>query len=259
MTAVVCDLDGVVYLGTEPVPGAAAALQVLERSGVELRFCTNNSSRTPAATADKIRTVTGFDVSPEQVVTSAQAAAHLLAGRVGDAFVVGGAGIRQALRDVGIREASADRAEAVVVGLDVELSYGTIRDAGLAVRRGARFVATNLDATFPTPGGLWPGAGSIAAAIATAGGRQPEVAGKPHVPMIELVRSGLTSQGEVVVVGDRIETDIGLGAAAGWRTVLVLTGVSETAPSEPCGADAVLPSLADLPSYLAHELQWEVM
>ena len=223
---VICDLDGVVYRGTRAVPGAAAALQELQRAGINLLFCTNNSSRTPAEVASTIESVTGFSTSPGQVLGSAAAAATLLVGEKPLTYVLGGNGIVEALVRAGI--VITDRgpeAEAVVVGIDLALSYDRLRQASQAAAGGARLIATNDDPTYPAEDGFWPGAGSILAAVETASGKKAEVAGKPNRPMRELIRSSLVS-GPVWVVGDRPDTDLALAEAEpGWQSILVLTGV----------------------------------
>lgn len=252
LPAIVCDLDGVVYLGDEGIQGAGSALESLAGAGHRLLFCTNNSSRTRADVADKIRRLTGFGADPGSVLSSARAAARLLRGGAGPAFVVGGPGIHEALSDEGIdRTDDWRRAEVVVAGLDVDFDYERLAGAARAVRNGARMVATNHDATFPTPAGLLPGAGSIVAAIETAAGRTAEVAGKPHLPMRRLVRAHC-GDGGVWVVGDRVDTDLEMAFAEGWGSVLVLTGVSgrEDAGHEP-PPDLVIETIADLPEALA--------
>lgn len=251
-SAIVCDLDGVVYLGDEGIPGAGDTLASLAEAGHRLLFCTNNSSRTRVAVADKIRRLTGFEVDPESVLSSARAAARLVRGEATSAFVVGGDGIHEALSDEGIeRTDDWRRADTVVVGLDVHFDYDRLAGAARAVRNGARLVATNHDATYPTPTGLLPGAGSIVAAVEVAAGCTAEVAGKPHDPMRRLVRERC-GEDRVWVVGDRIDTDLAMAFEEGWGSVLVLTGVSGPADAEHEPApDLVLDSVADLPEALA--------
>lgn len=247
--AIVCDLDGVIYRGTEGVPGAAAALEALELAGYDLVFCTNNSSRTPDQTAQRISGITEYQARGEQVISSAQAAATLL--RAGTrAFVLGGEGIRSALVEVGVDVTTEwERADAVVAGIDLELSYGRLADATRAVRGGARLIATNTDATFPSENGLLPGAGSLIAALETATGSTAEIAGKPHAPMQKLIAERVTKS-PVWVVGDRPETDLAMAEARGWHKVLVLSGVTSTADGVTPEPDMVLDSLADLPEAL---------
>ncbi|MDP8959016.1 MAG: HAD-IIA family hydrolase [Actinomycetota bacterium] len=253
---VVCDLDGVVYLAGQAVPGAGEALLELEGMGLRLIFVTNNSTRSPAAVAAEIRQTTAYPAHPGQVVTSAQAAVRLLSPSPGSSgpacLVLGGAGIAEVLGQEGVPvTGSWPEAGAVVVGLDWELTYDRLRDACLAVRAGARFVATNVDETFPTPQGEWPGAGAIAAAVRAATGRVPEVAGKPHSPMRDLVRSRL-APGPTWVLGDRPSTDLVMARAEGWKGILVLTGVAREATGLPHDQtpDLVIDSLADVPAAL---------
>ncbi len=224
--AVVCDLDGVVYRGREAIPESRSALERLREAGRPLLFATNNSSRTPSEVAEKIRSVVGFEVRVDEIATSAQAAANLVPPETTTCLVVGGRGIVEALEERGLKvQDSAEQAECVVVGLDRNITYEKIAAAATAVRRGAYFVATNLDSTFPTPSGLHPGAGSLVASIATASGRKPVVAGKPEIAMIELIRG--RGVDEAWVIGDRMDTDIALASnAETWKSILVLTGVT---------------------------------
>ena len=224
---VVCDLDGVVYRGMEEVPGSGFALAALEAAGWRIIFSTNNSARTPEDVAGRIGSITGYMARPEQVVTSAAAAADLLSESKPPTFVVGGTGVTVALERAGISvTAHGPEAGAVVVGLATSLTYDLLREASSAVRRGARLVATNDDPTYPVEDGFWPGAGSILAAIEVASGATAEVAGKPFAPMRDLIRKQL-GPGPVWVVGDRAETDLALvWAEPGWQAALVLTGVA---------------------------------
>lgn len=244
LVTIICDLDGVVYVGDTPVPGAGEALGRLAAAGHRILFCTNNSSRRRADIVERIRRTTGFGPDPGSVVSSAMAAVTLLDPV--PAFVLGGAGITEALAIAGIPVAASwEEAGSVVVGLDPEATYRRIADAASAVRAGARFVATNDDPTYPTPGRLLPGAGALVAAVATASEARPLVAGKPHAPMRDLLRAR-AADGPVWVVGDRVDTDVALARAEGWTPVLVLTGV--TTPGEAAASGAsVLESLADLP------------
>lgn len=223
----VCDLDGVVYRGREPVPGSATALAALEAAGWTIIFCTNNSARTPEDVAERIRRITGYGSRADQVITSAAAAAALLTESRPPTFVLAGDGVRVALEKEGVPVTSVgSEAGAVVVGLATGLTYDWLREASSAVMRGARFIATNDDPTFPAEDGLWPGAGSIVAAVERASGTLAEVAGKPFPPMRRLIRQHL-GPGPVWVVGDRPDTDLALASAEpGWRSALVLTGVS---------------------------------
>jgi glycerol 3-phosphatase-2 len=222
------DLDGVLYRGAEPVPAAPEALAALRVAGRRVAFVTNNSARTPAVVVERLRKV-GIDADADEVETSAHATAQLLADRgCRSAFVVGEAGIKEALTNVGIEVLAAEpaSADAVVVGWDRQADYAKLRTASVLVERGAAFVGTNGDASFPAPDGTrWPGAGALLAAIATTTGARPEIVGKPHAPLYlaALARAG---GGVPLVIGDRLDTDIAGAAALGWDSLLVLTGIT---------------------------------
>jgi len=244
---IICDLDGVLYLESIAVPGAGKALAALTAAGIEIVFATNNSLRTPLQVANRLSQITGFAAREDQVVTSGQAAAARLVFTRPRSLVVGGEGVAAPLQAAGIEVVTDWRAaEAVVVGIDPELSYAAIRDASLALRAGAVFIATNDDATYPTPDGESPGAGAIVAAIATASGVEPQVCGKPHPPMRTLLRQR-AQLAPVWMVGDRAETDLATGVAEGWTTVLVLTGVTREATGVEPPPDFVIQSIAELP------------
>jgi HAD superfamily hydrolase (TIGR01450 family) len=242
----VCDLDGVVYLGRRPIEGSGEALRLLERASWNILLCTNNSARSPAEVAARVEEITGYRTPPGQVLTSAQAAALMLADSKPPTFVLGGEGVESALAEAGIPLAgSASEAKAVVVGLTVDLTYPWLREAVTAVRGGARLIATNLDPTYPTEDGPWPGGGAIVAAVETASGQKAEPAGKPWPPMRELISRHLVP-GPVWVAGDRADTDLAMAAASGWSSALVLTGVTgEGEEVEPI-PDLMVENLADL-------------
>lgn len=226
MTTVLCDLDGVVYRGDTLVDGSDAALRRLIEEGIDVWFVTNNSTRHPKQVVEKLNELTGLEFAPHRVFTSPQAGVKLLEPGDGPCLVVGGEGIRAALEEGGF-EITTDPATArsVMVGLDRGIDYQRIADAADAVRRGARFIASNDDPTYPTSDGLLPGAGAIVSAIATAAGRLPAVAGKPNLPMRRLIRS--RGVGDAWVIGDRVDTDIAMAVEEdGWRSILVLTGVT---------------------------------
>ncbi|MGZ5295989.1 MAG: HAD-IIA family hydrolase [Actinomycetota bacterium] len=221
------DLDGVLYRGTEAVPGAPEAVARLRAAGKCVAFVTNNSGRTPEAVAVQLTGI-GIRASADEVETSALVTAEQLAARgVSEAFVVGEEGIRRALQDAGIAIADADanQTQVVVVGWDRQASYETLRRASLLVERGAALVATNADASYPAGDGNWPGAGALLAAIETTTGARAEVFGKPQasIMLAALERAG---GGRPLVIGDRLETDIAAAAGLGWDSLLVLTGIS---------------------------------
>lgn len=241
-----------VYLAGQGVPDAGQALTRLEEAGYVLFFVTNNSTRSSQVTAARIEELTGYPAWAAQVIGSAQAAVAMVPEGAGPVLVVGGSGIREAMARAGVPETEDPRAaHAVIVGLDTGITYERLRDAVVAVRSGARFIATNTDATYPTPDGLWPGAGAMVAAIQVAAGTEPEIAGKPHPAIRSLIRARL-APGPVWVVGDRPETDLAMAKAEGWTSVLVLTGVVRDPGGIPEGLrpDLVLRSIADLPEAL---------
>ncbi|MGH2682365.1 MAG: HAD-IIA family hydrolase [Actinomycetota bacterium] len=228
--AFILDLDGVVYRGDDPIPGAPQAVAALRERGRRIVFLTNNSAWTPEEVAKKLARL-GIPGDPGEVVTSAQAAARLLVGEKDSratAFVVGEEGVRAALADSGVDivDGEATRADFVVVGWDRRADYDKLRTASVLVQRGARLVATNADASYPAPGGeLWPGAGALVAAVETATGVRAEVAGKPHRPLFDEAVQRAGSR-EALVVGDRIETDIEGAVGAGLDAALVLSGAA---------------------------------
>jgi 4-nitrophenyl phosphatase len=248
---VVCDLDGVVYLGDQGVAGSGRALRAVEEAGVGLLFATNNATKTPEQVATKIATTTGFAADPASIVTSAVVTAARLAGRVDAALVVGGVAIEAALDEVGIATTQDwQEAGVVVVGLDTELTYDKLSRATLALSNGALFYATNTDSTYPTPQGLLPGAGVMVGALAISSGLEPVVSGKPQPAMAEHIAKMTVSP--VLVVGDRPETDVAMAIDAGWASALVLTGVTRSLAevSSDHVPDIVVESLAALAGLL---------
>jgi HAD superfamily hydrolase (TIGR01450 family) len=238
----VLDLDGVVWLGDEPIPGAAEAVATLRARGERVLFATNNSF---ARLAEQEAKLERFGIPAHgDVLTSAMAAARLV--EAGErALVCGGPGIAEALegrKATPVRDGDAD---AVVVGFHRDFDYERLRVAVRAVQRGARLIATNDDATYPTPDGPIPGGGAIVAAVSYASGVRPVVAGKPHAPMADLVREVGGETG--TVVGDRPETDGAFALTLGYHFALVLSGVTHESdlPVEPA-PDTVAPSLAAL-------------
>jgi HAD superfamily hydrolase (TIGR01450 family) len=216
------DLDGVLWRGAAPIPGAAEAVGRLRARGERVVFLTNNSGPTLAGHVDKLRRM-GVEAAPEEVLTSAQAAATML-DRGATALACAGDGVREALAARGVRVVASGAADAVVVGFHREFDFERLARAADAVRAGARLIGTNEDATYPTPDGLLPGAGALLAAVACASGAVPEVAGKPHGPMRALVAERVGAV--ATVVGDRPSTDGALAQALGARFALVLSGVT---------------------------------
>jgi 4-nitrophenyl phosphatase len=224
--AILFDLDGVIYRGSEPIPGAKEALERVVDAEWRRLFVTNNSTRTREQAAAKIKRVVGHEVDPADIVTSARAAMSLIPDSARTCLVVGGEGIREAVVEAGLEiVAGPGGADCVVVGLDRSFDYELLHVASTAIREGGSFIATNRDPTFPAADGLMPGAGSLVAALEAASGVRPEVAGKPHKATIDLIR-GL-GVGEAWVIGDRLDTDIALATEQpDWRSIVVLSGVT---------------------------------
>jgi glycerol-1-phosphatase len=251
--AALLDLDGVVYLGGTPIPGAADALIQAAGRGMKLAYVTNNASRTPHAIAAQL-TGMGVPASASDIVTSAQAAAHVLADKLpagAAVLVVGGAGLHQAVRERGLRPvtSAASKPLAVVQGYAPGIDYGLLAEATLALNAGAWYVLSNADPTLPTPRGQQPGNGSLAQVLIHATGVQPVVAGKPEPPLhAESVQR--VDAKRPLVVGDRLDTDIEGAFRGGADSLLVLTGVTRApelllAPPEhqPCYVAADLAGL----------------
>ncbi|MGQ9833251.1 MAG: HAD-IIA family hydrolase [Candidatus Villigracilaceae bacterium] len=229
----ILDLDGVLWRDQEPIGDLQRIFSRLQTLDLQVMLATNNATRTPAQYVEKLHRF-GVEVSTRQIVNSAIAAAHLLSERFpqgGTLYVIGETGIRMAVQERGftlLEDFSRETTPlAVVVSMDRSVTYQKLRAATLFIRAGAAFYATNTDRTFPTPVGLVPGAGAIVAAVSAATDQQPIVAGKPQPVMMQicLERMGLHPQ-QVLVVGDRLETDIAGGQAAQCHTALVLSGVS---------------------------------
>ena len=245
---VLLDVDGVLYRGNHVIPGAREFLAFLEGRKLPFIYLTNNSTLSPEDYAARLR-AKGFPAQTEQVVGSAEATAHFLAHKHPSrprVLIIGEKGLHQVLDKAGFPLTdNGDEAEVVVVGLDRHLTYAKLAEATYAIRRGAPFYGTNPDRTFPTERGFAPGGGAILAALEAATDCPPTIIGKPEPPIFHLAleRLGLPPE-HVVMIGDRIETDI-LGAKrVGLRTVLVLTGVTTRAPSPgPNAPDLVVPNL----------------
>ena len=243
------DLDGVVWLADVPIPGSVDAIAALRDRGERVVFLTNNSS---ATVAEYLAKLTGLGIPAEagDLITSAQAAARMLEPG-STALVCAGPGVDEALAARGVATVRAGKADAVVVGWHRDFDYGRLTAAFLAVKGGARFIATNDDATYPMPDGLVPGGGAIVAAVAYATGATPAFAGKPYPPVVELTRERVATIN--VMVGDRPSTDGLMARALGVPFALVLSGVTTPTdlPVEPRPA-VIASNLAELVA--RHEL-----
>jgi HAD superfamily hydrolase (TIGR01450 family) len=229
----ILDLDGCVWIGDEPTPRAVEAIDSLRDAGKAVVYATNDPR---SATEDYVARLwkIGVRASLGDVVTVGGALQHLLAetrsGRT--AFVVGTDALRRHVTDAGLRVLNgtdlASRAEVVVVGGTEDLVYDDLRFAALAVRRGADFLATARDPTYPQPDGPWPGTGAIVAAIEVASGRKAQTVGKPEPQLMLTALDRFDGQdGRTLVVGDRVDTDLAAAAAAELDAALVLSGGTE--------------------------------
>lgn len=244
------DLDGVVYVGGAAVDGAPEELARARKAGMRLAFITNNASRTPATVADHLVRL-GIDAAPDDVVTSAQAAARVLRTRLGAGarvLMLGAEGLRQALEaedlvPVGVE----DDADALVTGYGPDVLWRDIMRAAVRVRDGLWWVASNTDLSIPTPYGEAPGHGVLVEALSRFSGVTPVVAGKPERPLLDETIRRVGGR-RPLMIGDRLDTDIEGATNTGVPSLLVLTGVSGlrdllTAPS------------AQRPTYIATDLR----
>jgi NagD protein len=243
------DMDGVLVHEERLIPGADRFIKALQGAGIPFLVLTNNSIYTPRDLAARL-TRTGIGLAPESLWTSALATAQFLDSQrpEGTAFVVGEAGLTTALHDVGYVLNDRDP-EYVVLGETRTYSFEAITRAIRLVAGGARFIATNPDVTGPSPQGLLPATGSVAALVTKATGVRPYFVGKPNPLMMRSALRAIDAHSEsTVMIGDRMDTDIVAGLEAGMETVLVLTGISSRADAERFAyrPSRIVPSVADL-------------
>lgn len=247
------DLDGVVWIGRELVPGSAEALRSLLDDGKEIVFITNNPGK-PAAEYARRLSEAGVEVGAERIVTAGEATAALAAERGGagaTAFVIGAPAFHETVAAAGLEllEGEAGRgADVVIVSGHRSFDYEELLTATLALQRGAALFATSHDPTLPMPGGPWPGTGAVLAAVETASGATAEVGGKPEPYLFELARERIAAAERVAMVGDRVSSDIEGGRRAGLATILVLSGATSREQAEDAvpAPDRVIEDLASL-------------
>jgi HAD superfamily hydrolase (TIGR01457 family) len=251
--ALLYDLDGTIYRGQEAVPGADRAVDAARKRGTKVRFVTNNASRGPDEVASHLTEI-GIDTTPDEVSTSAQAAAAVLAEKLQPGttvLVVGSSALvhEVELKNLVITRTYDDTVQAVVQGLSKDTSWRDLAEACVAIRAGALWVACNVDPTLPTERGPLPGNGSLVAALRAATGTEPVVAGKPATPLMDEAKRSADAQNPLVV-GDRLDTDIAGAVAAGLDSLLVLSGVST--------ARELLDAPEDMrPTYVGHDVAGE--
>lgn len=249
--AALYDLDGVLYLGPEPIPHAAESVAAARAAGLRAAFVTNNASRRPAVVAAHL-TELGIPAEPGDVVTSAQAAVRVLRERIeagAVVLVVGAPGLAEEVKAGGFVavRAAGEQVAAVVQGYDKGTGWEQLAEASIALRAGALWVATNVDSTLPSPRGPLPGNGALVAALKVATGLEPIVAGKPE-PALHLESVARVGATRPLVVGDRLDTDV-LGAIRGGAdSLLVLTGVVAV-------LQAVTAPAGMRPTYVASDLR----
>jgi len=262
--AFVFDLDGVVYRGKQPLPGAVQAIETLRQSGYQVYFFTNNSSKTREEYVEKLGGM-GLRCDINHIMTSSYATALYLTengAKSKKVYVVGMKGIRDELTRVGMQIVEDDNfaeADFVVVGIDKNFTYDKLTKAQQAILAGAEFIATNRDATFPMENGrILPGGGTIVAAIEVAVGRAPILIGKPSTyAMQKLVTVASADPSQVAIAGDRLDTDILVANRIGALSILVLTGIAtredaELAPPE-MRPRLIVESISELPGLFAKE------
>ncbi|MCM8750145.1 HAD-IIA family hydrolase [Thermomicrobiaceae bacterium CFH 74404] len=256
--ALVFDMDGVLYRGNTRLPHVRELLAELDRRGLPYAMVTNNSTRTPAQYAEKLAGM-GISTPPDRILTSSLVTRAWLEQQYPPGtriYIVGMASLQQAILGDGHFAPAESDAEVVVSGADFSLTYDKLRIATLAIRRGAHYVATNPDKTFPSEEGLIPGAGAIIAALVAATDVTPVVIGKPE-PAIMLQAAALlgVEPAQVLAIGDRLDTDVLAGQRAGFRTALVLTGVATLSDVDDSHVrpDLVLPNLEPLVDYFREE------
>jgi HAD superfamily hydrolase (TIGR01450 family) len=244
------DLDGVVYVDGHPVEHAAESIAHAREGGAHIAFITNNASRTPEQVADQLRDF-GIAADPEDVVTSAQAAARLLLDAHGPhapIAVLGAPGLTEALAQAGLDpvEVGDPRAVAVVSGYAPDMRWRVIMQGATLIRNGLPWIATNTDLTLPTDKGLAPGHGMLVRLISDFADVAPEVAGKPRRPLIDETLRRVGGD-HPLMVGDRLDTDIAGAAEAGTDSLLVMTGVSSLADLLAAGSE-------ERPTWIGHDL-----
>ncbi|NPA91344.1 MAG: HAD-IIA family hydrolase [Chloroflexi bacterium] len=249
--AVLLDVDGVLYRGQTILPGAREFMACLQARGMPFAYVTNNSTLTAQAYAARLQE-RGFPASPQQVIGSSEATAYILQQRFPQrppVLAVGESGVIETLRAYGFPLTDrAEEAQVVVAGMDRGITYGKLAEATYAIRGGAAFYGTNPDRTYPTERGLAPGAGSILAALTAATDQEPVVVGKPEAPIFRLALERVrATPDEVVMIGDRVDTDVEGAKRLGMRAILVLTGVTSAPPPPgPHAPDLVIPDLRSL-------------
>jgi 4-nitrophenyl phosphatase len=244
----IIDMDGVLYLGNQPMPGLCEFFAFLRERSISFILATNNSTRTPQEYVNKLAGM-GVTVFEEEILVSGQATARFLAReypRGTKIHVFGMPALKTALSTEGFILADED-VQLVVASMDREITYEKLKRASLLIRNGARFIATNLDPTNPSEEGLLPGTGSMIVALEAASGVKAQAIGKPEPIMYDLAIDQMGADREkTAVIGDRVDTDILGGKKANLTTICVLSGSSDKAEAEAIGSDMIFDDIGHL-------------
>ena len=244
----IIDMDGVLYVGDQPMPCLREFIAFLRTRSIQFTLATNNSTRTPQEYVDKLSRM-GVSVSPTEILVSGEATARFLAREYPKGtrvHVFGMAALQQALIDEGFVLADED-VQVVVASMDREVNFEKLKRATILIRKGARFIATNFDPTYPSEEGLIPGTGAMIVALETASGVKATGVGKPEPVMYQLAMQQMRAPAEATaVIGDRADTDILGGKRAGLTTICVLSGSSDRAEAEAMEADFIFDDIAHL-------------
>ena len=248
ITHIIIDMDGVLYVGNQPMPCLREFFAFLRQRPIPFILATNNSTRTPEEYVEKLAGM-GVTVSPDEILVSGQATARFLAGeypRGTRVHVFGMPALRKAMTDEGFVLADED-VQLVVASMDRDVTFEKLKRATLLIRGGARFIATNLDPTNPSEEGMLPGTGAMIVALETASGVKATPIGKPEPTMYQLAMDQMGAVPETTAaLGDRADTDILGGKRAGLVTICVLSGSSNRVEAETYEADLIFDDIAHL-------------
>ena len=248
ITHLILDMDGVLYRGNEPIPRLGEFFAFLRERRIPFMLVTNNATRTPRERSEKLAGM-GAQVSPSEILTSAQAAARTLRREYPQGtrvHVFGMPALRDAIADEGFVLADED-VKVVVASVDRDVTFEKVKVASRLIRAGARFIATNLDPNIPSEDGFLPGTGAMVAMLAAASGVTPTAVGKPEPILYELAMAQMAARpATTAAVGDRVMTDIVGGKRAGITTICVLTGASDRAEAEAAGTDFIFDDIGRL-------------
>jgi len=248
ITHLIIDMDGVLYRGDRPMPRLCEFFDFLRERSIPFILATNNSTRTPQEYLDKLARM-GVTVSPDEILHSGQATARFLSNAYPSGtriHVFGMAALKQALADEGFVLADED-VQVVVASMDREVNFEKLKRATILIRKGARFIATNLDPTYVSEEGLIPGTGTMIVALETASGTKAQAIGKPESTMYKIAMEQMGAYPEsTAAIGDRVDTDILGGKRAGLTTICVLSGSSDRGEAEAIGTDMIFDDIAHL-------------